>query len=196
MRKLLLLIPLLSLAVLSATNAVSQKRGKIKGMKSIAVVPVLAELNSQYNEAAKKLRDDQINISITEASVAFSVTESVSAEAGLEIVAIKAGGKRDKSKSTTVTYNFSRPEIKEGLAPSSLRGLSDLIVRAGKEFAGLYKKKGELLGELVPDNFEIAISFGITQEASGGITFLIFSAGGGYSKSQEHSISLKFKITK
>ncbi|MBO9682325.1 MAG: hypothetical protein J7502_06605 [Flavisolibacter sp.] len=178
--KLLLLFTFLVLNVYAQKSRIKQ---------TVSLNDALSAVETSYNNAIENLAG---SIQLTEAAVTFSAAKTKTDDGSLKILIFKIGKKRSQEKETTVTYNFKKPEQKgtESLRP--MDDLASLIYSSAKEFLSATPPKG-----LVGDSFEIEISFAITQTASGGLEFTVFSSDVGASREWEkkatHTINLTFK---
>lgn len=157
---------------------------------------VVTAIQHQYTEALKELKKEGIdNIEITEAAVSLKVTKSIAGSGEIKVLIFKPSRKRTLTSSSAITYTLSKAEDKKGGALPKLadQDLKGMIVNAATQFSGLDRP----IGDLVADNFEIDITFGIENSGSAGLSFeilgLSIDAGPEYSRSAEHELKLTFK---
>lgn len=154
---------------------------------TISADAVFKAIEKSYNDAIANLADKKIKIQ--SASVTFSVAKTVTTGGSIKILIVKIGRTHTKEKETTITFNLSK-EPKSLLKAPPLDELGSIIVAAANEFYSIQPTSG-----LQPDDFEIEISFAITNDTSGGVEFTVLSADTELSRDMEKKVAHTIKLT-
>ncbi|WP_281631466.1 hypothetical protein [Flavobacterium luteolum] len=153
-------------------------------------------LKLEYAKAMRRLEREGIkNIEISSAELTFTVTNKTKVAGNVAVLIFAGSGSKETTNSFGYTFIMKKPEAKN--APPSIgksaSHLSDAIIGAAEKFENDLKE----FADLKKESFTIDITYSITVEGDGSLTFNIWKigAGIGVTKNNEvmHEMKLEFK---
>lgn len=162
---------------------------------------VVAQINSSLQLAANDINFQSNPLKLKSATITLKTSSSKEAEGGFDIVVVKADGSIEKKATSSIEYSFV-PRNDKGLDmiqkanesdPNFEHRLTELIKEAATTINALQESE---VGELIPGNVKLSISFEVakTVSAGGGFNLGIVEIGGeaAGSKANAHAVVLTF----